>query len=948
MLGAMRHPRHRTLLTLALLSVGGLTRCECEPEPIAEIRCEFTVDPHDQGAGSNPIDYGNVALGEQRTRTVAVRNTGTVHLENLRFDFGGQNGEHFALGVTLPALSVGGQSSVPIVFEPRVAAAELNHTLVVDHPAVQGVACSAFTVSLRGGAFERPDVDAGVDDAGGDAGEDAGDDAGADAGVDAGPLEPLPDAGVPFDGSGGFVAVAALQDPRSHFAAVAVEDGGVLVGGGFGPNGEVLDSIERVDAETGHSRVVARFAEGTGRARLVATRMPDGRVVFSGGLLPGSTESALPSDEVAVFQPLSDNLTALAHSLTPARVDHCAVAVGDQDLLVAFGETRANPGDPWVPVGAPQLIHLDSAVPETVVAADSGADDPRAGVSATALDDGRVVFIGGRGTAGQLHDSVVIYTGGQLHPTAATLATPRWQHSAALLGDGRIVVIGGLGGGDVPVALVELLDPSGDPASWSFTALPDAPLLGARVRPLLARLSPEVLLVAGGGPRGDTSAAGPAQALQDAALLIRLEGGALLVGAPGNHLALPRWRAEMVELGSRALVLGGSTTTGRRSAQASVERFDLSQGRFEAFGLLGPGAVATPLADGALLVSGGVDPHSGTVSARTRIYRPDTGLLFDGPALAVARRDHSAVQIAFNLLLITGGRGRAGAALDAVELFDLSSGESLAGPSLLLPRLAHSGSLLVDGSVLLCGGRGAGEDLLDSCEIYTTAGTPLAVDDDQVMLVSGFLSSARAGHLATPLDDDHLLLSGGVDPARGRRADDLYQVSTGTLRPVGELPATPRRHHVAVQVGLGRVLLAGGETYNGAYVATDSAALYDLALDGYLELPAMVTTRVGPSALRFADGLVMLSGGVRGSSGVPGRPSQALLSSELFDPNIAPHGGFVAVDVPLRAPRGMALGVQVMDQPLVLFGESRDGLVDGAVEQRSFQISIERYDPEAP
>ena len=52
--------------------------------------------------------------------------------------------------------------------------------------------------------------------------------------------------------------------------------------------------------------------------------------------------------------------------------------------------------------------------------------------------------------------------------------------------------------------------------------------------------------------------------------------------------------------------------------------------------------------------------------------------------------------------------------------------------------------------------------------------------------------------------------------------------------------------------------------------------------------------------------------------------------------------------MPLNAPRGLATGLQVYDQPLVLFGEGRDGLVVGGAEPHTFQVSLERYDPEAP
>jgi hypothetical protein len=152
---------------------------------------------------------------------------------------------------------------------------------------------------------------------------------------------------------------------------------------------------------------------------------------------------------------------------------------------------------------------------------------------------------------------------------------------------------------------------------------------------------------------------------------------------------------------------------------------------------------------------------------------------------------------------------------------------------------------------------------------------------------------------------------------------------------------------VAVLVGQGRVLLAGGEEYNGAFIASDQAELYDAATDQYLELPPLVTPRIAPAAILFQGGVVMLSGGVRPTSDNPARPTQALTASEIFDPTAGIQGDFVAADFPLRAPRGLAISVQLVDQPLVLLGESRDGTIAGGAEQRTPHVTMERFDPEA-
>ena len=932
--------RSRPLLLVAALVVGALCRCDCEPDNLGEIRCEYNVEPHDQAGSSNAIDFGTIAFGERRTRTVALSNTGSVPLSAVSFDFSGQNGDNYELGATIPTLNVGDQISVPIMFVPQIVASEINHTVVVKHEPVQNVPCNSYTISLRGGSFARPDAGP---DAGLDAGHDAGWDGGHDAGEDAGPFIPFADAGTPFDGSGAFVAVLALQDPRSHFGAASVGDGGILVGGGYGANGGVLDSLERFDVASGLSSIVARFAGQQGRAQLTATRMADGRVVFIGGLLPGAEDVALPTGEAIVFVPASTTLVPALHAVSP-RFGHTAVAIGDQDVLVAFGETRSGPGQPVEVVGDPVILHLDVSAPTLVTEAQTGAAAPRAETTATLLADGRVIYVGGRDQSGLPLGSVVFFENGQLHTTALALAEPRYGHGAALLGDGRILIVGGIGASERPLTTAEVLTVSGDPATWSAATARDD--LAPRLHPLLGLVDPQAVLVAGGGPASERADAGPQRSRDDAVLLFAL-GSQLVMTAPGNGLAAPRHRAELVMQAERAIILGGSATTLRRSPLPSVESFALQRGLFEDNNLLGPGSAVQPLTDGRLLQCGGIDPHTGTTTARSRFYAAAAFSVDEGPSLLVARRDHSATLIDYGVLLIAGGLDRSGAALAATEIIDLNNGLVSAGHALQNPRSQHSATLLADGTVLICGGLNAGGAPIESCEVYDPGDQTELPEDDTVAPVLGFMSAPRNGHQATLLDDGRVLLSGGLDPARGVRHDDLYDPQAAALLPVAAAPAIARRHHAAVLVGQGRVLLAGGEEYNGAYIASNRAELYDAATDQYLELPPLVTPRIAPAAILFQGGVVMLSGGVRPTSDNPLRPTQALVTSEIFDPLAGQQGDFVAADFPLRAARGMAISVQLVDQPLVLLGESRDGRIAGGAEQRTPHVTMERFDPEA-
>ena len=90
--------------------------------------------------------------------------------------------------------------------------------------------------------------------------------------------------------------------------------------------------------------------------------------------------------------------------------------------------------------------------------------DARANATATRLDDGRIVLIGGRTDGGSTLEplrTIEVYD-----PSAdrwedlAPMTVPRWGHSAVLRDDGRIMVVGGFTVGDAATSVVEIVDPS--------------------------------------------------------------------------------------------------------------------------------------------------------------------------------------------------------------------------------------------------------------------------------------------------------------------------------------------------------------------------------------------------------------------------------------------------------------------------------------------------------
>src|SRR5262249_6464354 len=147
------------------------------------------------------------------------------------------------------------------------------------------------------------------------------------------------------------------------------------------------------------------------------------------------------------------------------------------------------------------------------------------------------------------------------------------------------------------------------------------------------------------------------------------------------------------------------------------------------------------------------------VLASVELYDPAAGTWSPGPVLATARSGHSATVLADGRVLVAGGVGARGAALKAAELFDPARGQWSATGSMVDARVGHQAVRLADGRVLVTGGElrtGGATRALAYCELFdpaTGSWTP-----------TGSLGTARKGHQATLLPDGRVLVTGGDAP----------------------------------------------------------------------------------------------------------------------------------------------------------------------------------------
>jgi Galactose oxidase, central domain len=208
------------------------------------------------------------------------------------------------------------------------------------------------------------------------------------------------------------------------------------------------------------------------RAAHTATPLPDGRVLIVGGCVHDHCDGPAAADS-EVFDPRTGRFTP-GPPMRGGRAGHTATALADGRVLIVGGfPSEASPPLATAEVYDPATGRFEPTGPMST---------RRAEHTATRLRDGGVLVAGGANGSGMLAGAEIYdpATGG--FAPVAPLPGPRSIHGATLLGDGRVLVAGGRSGRETLLDTAVVYEPATD--SWHAAGRLDAPKYKLAIAPL--------------------------------------------------------------------------------------------------------------------------------------------------------------------------------------------------------------------------------------------------------------------------------------------------------------------------------------------------------------------------------------------------------------------------------------------------------------------------------
>lgn len=323
--------------------------------------------------------------------------------------------------------------------------------------------------------------------------------------------------------------------------------------------------------------------------------------------------------------------------------------------------------------------------------------------SQTALDDGRVLLVGGIGYGGPLAGAEIFEPAiDAFQSVEAEMETERFGHTATQLDDGRVLLVGGYETGFAQtLRTAEWFDP----IAATFTQL-DAELDIGRALHTATRLPDGRVLIAGG-----------TDGVNALTTLEIFDPETLAFTVLDDEMWRARYGHQAAVIGDFVIIFGGFDGESTVPYATSVRLSDLRVASLTNHGYeetpmeIGRlNSTLTPLDDGTWLIAGGfagpLESGEEVASAELFATAGDPFFALTG-SLAQARSGHRAALLPDSTVLVIGGIGPDQNILDAAEIYDPTAAVFTPISPLKAVRTVPEVSILGDGRVLITGGNGS-------------------------------------------------------------------------------------------------------------------------------------------------------------------------------------------------------------------------------------------------
>lgn len=337
-------------------------------------------------------------------------------------------------------------------------------------------------------------------------------------------------------------------------------------------------------------------------------------------------------------------------------------------------------------------------------AATGSMSTPRTSHTATRLQDGRVLVVGGitnpyptATSSAEIYDPAT----GVFSPVGG-MAVARRDHTATLLQDGTVLIVGGESPYVTGETRAELFDPA--TLSFSYTGA----LNYFRVGHSATLLSDGKVLIAGGKGVGN----------ERFAELYSPASGTFSVVAVWTDCTY--WHRAVPLSDGKVLLVGGQNSQTNTTASGAWV-YDPTNTRFDTTGsMLAARTVfqAQAIASGKVLVVGSTMPSD---AGSAEVYSESLRQFTATGRASVTRRDFASWMLASGDVAIAGGTNAASGVVEAsAERYDVGAGQFVPVRSMRRPRAYHIAVPLLDGTILLVGGydTGTGQTIAATAELY--------------------------------------------------------------------------------------------------------------------------------------------------------------------------------------------------------------------------------------